>query len=1042
MTVNVATIPAGVPFLKTLVDALLDGALVPGFRPRVDGRLDPLMLADATIYVPSQRARRALAAAIIAAGGREAALLPDIRALGDADEDELAMQDAVAGDPVRLEPVIDPLERHLLLTDLVRGWWHTLRGSAALAHGEDVAVPASLADAAWFARDLAGLMDAVATEEADWSKLSSGIDETDDIARWWQLTLTFLRIATEAWPAILHERRRLDPAQRNALMLARLAAMYEASPPAGPVIAAGAVGSNPATRRLMAAIGRLERGLVVLPGLDTDLDEEIWEALGTDETATHPQDAMHRLLRAFEARRADVRVLAPERRDAAMVLRERIVSEALRPADFTAAWGQLDAVADAAARAEAFRGVALVEAANEREEATAVALAMRETLAEPDATVALVTPDRLLARRVAVELGRFAIAVDDSAGRPLAATPHGTFARLLLAVALGREADVVSLVSLMKHPLLALGLEREALRRAVACFEIGAVRGRRDAPAVGALAAHVARVRGEEPDRHAHSARRRMAADDWNAAAGLAERLDAALAPLVALAGETPFDALVAATIRGVEACLRPADDAPLYAGEDGEAMASHLAALRDTNDGIAMPPADWPGVFEALMADRTVRARGERHPRAFIWGPLEARLQTTTRTVLGGLNEETWPAAVRNDAFLSRPMKRSLPLEPPERRIGLAAHDIQMLFGEPDLVLTRAKRGGGKPTVASRWWQRIAAVAGREALAAMRERGETWLVTAATLDEPAGPVEPAARPAPCPPRAARPRRVSFTEVERYIRDPYSVYAAKVLNMRPADPLVADTDARDRGNLYHAILERWSRERHDPTAADALDRLLAIAAEAFASADLPEATHALWWPRFGEIAADFIAWERERAPHVRATHVERYAKLVHETGLELTGFADRIDVMDDGSLAIIDYKTGTSPPAGAAEALHAPQLALEAAAAAQGAFAGVDAGYASALAYVRLRPGGGFKADHVGRNPSGKGKVNDDKTHPTDLGNRAWQQFDALARLFDSETTPYASRTRPMRAGDHASDYDHLARVQEWTGDADDEEAA
>ena len=1049
MTPNVATIPAGVPFLATLVETLLDGDLVPGFHPRRDGRLDPLMLADATIYVPTQRARRALAAAIVAACGSEAALLPDIRALGDADEDELAMQDAVAGDPVRLEPVIDPLERHLLLTQLVRRWWHALKGEIEAAHGEAIggewAVPAGLADAAWFARDLAGLMDAVATEEADWSQLSQGLDDRGDLARWWQLTLTFLKIATEAWPAILEERGRLDPTQRNALMLAHMAENYETQSPRGPVIAAGAVGSNPATRRLMKAIGCLDRGLVVLPGLDTGLDDATWEKLGNDDTATHPQDAMHRLLTSFGASRADVRVVSPAARDEVLDLRERVVSEALRPAEATAAWAGLDAVAAPAARARAFEGVALVEAVNEREEAAAIALAMRETLAEDGATVALVTPDRKLARRVAVELGRFDIAIDDSAGRPLAATPHGTFARLLLALGTAPEPDVVTLVSLLKHPLLRLEMEQAALRNAVLAFEIGGLRGRRDAPSIGGLAAHVERVRGEEPGRHAHPSRRRMKDADWDAAAELAERLDRALMPLVELATglvEHPFDALVAATIRVLEACLAPHGDAPLYAGEDGEALAACLIDLRDATDGMAMPARDWPGLFEALMADRTVRARGERHPRAFIWGPLEARLQTTTRIVLGGLNEETWPAALRNDAFLSRPMKRSLPLEPPERRIGLAAHDIQMLFGQRDLVLTRAKRAGGKPTVASRWWQRIAAVAGTDAVERMGQRGRTWLAAAADQDQPGHPPRPAVRPVPCPPRAARPRQVSFTEVERYIRDPYAVYAAKVLGLYPAEPLVVDTEAADRGTLYHAIMERWSRERQDAREPDALHRLLAIARDAFEKAALPPATHALWWPRFEEIAHGFLEWERGRAPHVRKTFVECRASLTHPTGLTLTGYADRIDLMKDGTLAIMDYKTGTRPSTGEAVALHAPQLALEAAAAAEGAFEGVDAGYASALAYVRLRPQGQFRADHVGRDPFGKGKANDDRPHPTDLGKRAWEQFDALARAFDDKSTPYASRTRPLRAGDYASDYDHLARVREWTAETGDEEAA
>ena len=1038
---NVATIPAGVPFLDTLVAGLLDGTLIEGFRPRARGILDPLALADVVVYVPSQRARRALAATFAARchAGRDAgdgaALLPDIRVLGDADEDELTVRDAASGDPLRLEPVVDPLERHLLLTVLVRSWWHALRGSLDETHDGQVTVPASLADAVWFARDLTALMDQVAAEEGDWSALAASVREDAETARWWRLTLEFLKIATEAWPGILAERGRLDPAVRRARMLEKLARSHTEGGDK-PVIVAGAVATNPATSRLLAAVAGLPRGLIVLPGLDLDLDDAAWALLADEDAATHPQAAMHGQLVALGVAREDVRLVGEA--SPAMALRGRVVSEALRPAGTTGAWGALDALAPPADRAASLAGVAWVEAANEREEALAVAIAMRETLADPEATVALVTPDRGLARRVATELARFGIAVDDSAGRPLANTPHGRLARLALSVALG-EPDVVSLVALLKHPLVRLGGDPDRLRPRVHALETAALRGASEAPVPGALHAHVTRVRALSENGRARAGRRGPTAADWADAERVAARLDEALAPLVAVADGAPgFEALVLATIRTVEALRAPETaEAALYRDEDGQALAAFLSDLRDvdpdTAGALAPAPADWPGVLEALMADRTVLGPRETHPRAFVWGPLEARLQSTTRTVLGGLNETTWPASVRDDAFLSRPMKRALPLAPPERRIGLAAHDVQMLFGAPDLVLTRARRAGDKPTVASRWWQRIAAVAGREAMEAMDARGQRLLTTVRALDDPGHAPRPAARPAPCPPLDARPTRISFTEVETYVRDPYAVYARRVLGLDEMDPLEVDASFRERGTLYHAILETWSRQGHDARAPDALDRLLSIAREHFDGAELPTATHAQWWPRLREIATDFLEWERSRADDVAETFVERWGS--HDVhGVELRGIADRIDRMRDGTLAIVDYKTGTNPSAAQAAALHAPQLALEAAVAARGGFDGVGPLPASSLSYVRLRPRGQFRDDAVGRTPDATGRAAE-KPAPDELAERAWTRFEDLVRRFADPTTPYAARTRPVRSGDHEGVYDHLARTGEWMGE-------
>ena len=1053
---NVATIPPGVPFLPTLVETMLDGRLVEGFAPLADGRLDPLMLAEATIYVPSRRAKRALAGAFVARLEADAALLPDIRALGDADEDGLMLHDAFAaetglgeGDPSRLAPTIDPMERQLLLTTLVRRWWERLGTVTRELYGEDdIVVPSSLADAAWFARDLATLMDAVSTEEADWSRLKEM--GAEDAGQWWQLTAEFLRIATEVWPDLLAERGVMDPSERRARMIDRVSESYRTSPPAGPIIVAGATGSNPAVARMMREIARLPNGLVVLPGLDTGLDDETWDMLADpngepNETATHPQHALKRLLQTLGCLRADVRELA-QTDDERIRLRERIVSEALRPAEATAAWKTLGTDVSESERARAFETVAFVEAANEREEASAIACAMCERLDEDaDAVVALVTPDRNLARRVSVELERFRVRVDDSAGQPLANTPAGTFARLLLTVACG-TVDVVTLMALVKHPRLRLGFADHA--RAGRLFELTGARGQVVPPQPGDLAGQVARARAAlyDEDARLHPAVKRLSEEDWDEAEAFASAFDRALAPLTALCGrETTFGELVEATVAAYEACAVPGkpdeidptravEDDGIYSGADGEAMAAQLIALRDVRaPDMPIRADDWPGTFEALMADRVVRRHGFTHARAFIWGPLEARLQGVDRVVLGGLNEETWPAGVRNDAFLSRPMKSQLPLEPPERRIGLAAHDVQMLLGHRDVVLTRAGRASSKPTVASRWWQRIEAVAGGAAQDAMRERGSRFRRMARGLDERRGVPVPAERPAPTPPLEVRPTGTSFTEVERYVRDPYAVYARRILGLDPIEPLVMEVEHAEKGTLYHAILEQWTRGRHKATDANAMDVLMSIANVEFSKVRVPEAVAALWRPRFEEIAHAFLEWERERADDVRVSRVEVRAR-VDDGPIALSGMADRIDIMRDGSVAIIDYKTGTTPSVKQAETLTAPQLPLEAAAIARGGFATMDAHEASELAYVRLRPGGQFKVDRVGTKKDGP--------DPATLGQNAWVEFERLMRKFRDPAHPYTSRTRPMKAREYSTEYDHLARVQEWLlAEEDDEEA-
>ncbi len=324
----------------------------------------------------------------------------------------------------------------------------------ALFGVDDVSVPATTSDAIWLARDLAGLMDQVETDGAKWSELATIAPE--DLADWWQVTLGFLNIVTNLWPDILAERKLSNPAaHRNDLIWSEVKRL-RTHPPAGPVIVAGSTGSIPATAELISAIAELPNGAVVLPGLDRDLDDAAWQLLAsaTDNPSTygHPQFGLRKLLDAMQTLREDVEHL--DDMPASKRLRERVVSErALRPAETTDAWGKLDMEADSLHAAA--QTIDLIEAANEREEALAVALALRDAINEEGKTTALVTADRNLARRVVGELARFGIDADDSGGRHLRDVETTTLLRLLVETVFN-PGDPVALLALVKHPLLRL----------------------------------------------------------------------------------------------------------------------------------------------------------------------------------------------------------------------------------------------------------------------------------------------------------------------------------------------------------------------------------------------------------------------------------------------------------------------------------------------------------------------------------------------------------------------------------------------------------
>ncbi|WP_027230899.1 double-strand break repair protein AddB [Phyllobacterium sp. UNC302MFCol5.2] len=1031
---RVFSIAPGVPFLPALIEAIQSGTLIPGY-PADPG--DPMALARATIYVPTRRAARTLRSLLVEKSPVKSAILPVIRPLGDVDEDA-AMFDMGSEAFFDLLPPINATERLLLLASLVRPWRERLPDHVrALFGNEEIAIPATTADAIWLARDLAGLMDQVETEASGWATLGNIVAE--DLPNWWQVTLEFLDIVTGVWPQILEERRRSNPAAHRNRLIELEAERLLRSPPSGPVIAAGSTGSIPATAKLLAAIASLPQGAVVLPGLDRDLDPASWDILTkVDDNPSmfgHPQYGLRKLLGELGILRDDVVPLGTPQ--PGMRARERLVSEAMRPADTSEAWAYLDRAGGAFSEATA--DICLIEAANEREEALAAALALREAIEDSGRTAALVTADRDLARRVSTELARFNIIADDSGGHALRETLPATLMRLALETVFN-PGDPAALLALLKHPLTRIGGQRGKVRKVAETIELVALRGgtgRATLADLGAFFNHrLAETSGTpfEPLWLRH-----LSATDIEEARAICDALSQCMAPIVDLAGQSGAVALpeiIHASVTALENLVRDdnGDISALYEGPAGEQFAAFLRNLVSADTGLEFAPAEWPAMVEALLAGEVVKPKVGAHPRLFIWGALEARLQTLDTVVIGGLNEGSWPGKTRNDPFMSRPMKSIIKLEPPERRTGLAAHDFQMAMGMGKVVLTRSQRSANAPTVASRWLQRLDTVLGKDAGATLRQEGAKYLGWAREIDR-AVDEDFVKRPEPKPPLDARPRHFSVTEIETLRRDPYAIFARRILRLRPIEPLIRDPDVAERGSLFHDILAAFTGENIDPVDADAMAKLMDIGRRHFDASALPEEIDAVWWPRFQMLVPEFINWERGRAQLIAERHAEIASKkiAVDSTGVTLSGRADRVDIRRDGTVDIIDYKTGSTPSVRQAHVLLAPQLALEAALLARGGFHEIGRRNATDLLYVRLRPRGKVVPESILETRNSR------KSAP-DLGELAWHRLSELLNAYREAGKGYLSRALPFKEGDLTGDYDHLARVLEWSaGGADDE---
>ncbi|KAA9007145.1 double-strand break repair protein AddB [Histidinibacterium aquaticum] len=955
---RVYALPPGVDF---------GAELVRGLELRAAG-LVPEDFARIELFVNTQRMRRHLRDVWDAGPAK---LLPLLRLVTD-----------IASDPVPgAPPPVDPMARRFEVLRLV---------SALLDAEPEIAPRAALYD---LAESLSGLMDEMEVEGVSPETVAT-LDGTE-LSEHWQTALRFLRIiegVMEAGPP--------GPGGRQRARAEALAELWAESSPAHPLIVAGSTASRGATSVFMQAVSRLPQGALVLPGFDFDLPQRVWDGMDRALHAEdHPQFRFRQLLRQLGLSKSDVEPWTDA--EPAHPGRNRLVSLSLRPAPVTDAW-QVEGP-ELGDLTEATRGLTLVEAPSPRDEAETIALGLRAAV-EDGRRAALVTPDRMLTRQVAAALDRWDIRPDDSAGQPLALSPPGRFLRQVLDL-MTERLTAADLLALLKHPLCHGGADRNLHLLHTRELELHL---RRHGPAY---------PDGESLRGWGHREKAKAGQAEW--AEWLAARLDSRPAE----ADRTVPEHLAAHLALAEALSAGPAETHPLWDEAAGrKALELTQALARHGGAAGPMPPRDYATLFTGALSGEEVRDRDAGDPRVLIWGTLEARVTGADLVILGGLNDGTWPEAPPPDPWLNRKMRAEAGLTLPERRIGLSAHDYQQAVAGREVWITRAKRSDEAETVPSRWLNRLTNLlggleetGGPGALEEMRNRGDMWIAQAQALSAPTEEVTPARRPSPRPPVEARPKVISVTEVQRLIRDPYSVYARRVLGLNRLDPLVPEPDAPLRGIILHGALERFVREGPAPEDPGAFEALMQATEEALAEACPWPAHRRLWAARMARVAESFLTGEADRRERATPEFFEEDAKLpIPELDLIVTGKADRIDRLPDGRVALYDYKTG-APPSEKQQLAFDKQLLLEAAMTRRGAFASLGPAETALAEFIGL-----------GSSP---------KVVPAPLEKlspeQVWEEFLALMQAWRARERGYSASPLPYREDD-VGDYDHLARRGEW----------
>jgi ATP-dependent helicase/nuclease subunit B len=997
---NVYNIPAWQPFAKTLAAYLLQ---------QTGGK--PELLTKYRLLLPTRRTCRVMRETFLAINNGRALLLPQMSALGDVDEEELSlMMFGKNADFLEVPAPISPLKRQILLArliyampDFAQGMEHALR----------------------LARALSRFIDQVIVEDLDFSDLHKVVPE--EFSEHWQITLEFLRIISEVWPRILEEEALVDAAEHRNLMLHALAQHWKETPPDGFLIAAGSSGSIPAAAELLRTIAGLERGMVILPGLDQDMDEVSWKHINE----SHPQHSLKLLLRRIEIERGDVRDLDIAREDAVGARRHKLASAMMLPAQATHQWQDFARSSDLSAMTQ---GLEYYQCSTQSEEAGLIAMIMREALEEETKICALVTPDRGLARRVKAFCKRWNIEVDDSAGINLADTPQGKLALLCLEAA-RQQFDPVAFLSVLKSALCRFGYSKEEVRLYTGKLEKNVLR----------QAAVIT----------SHTALRDIVRVDGGLAdeiKGFIEAFYRAMEPLMCVmsgGGVVNVEKTFKAHIETLEAL---ALDEPLgedgssvyWSGDAGRQMAQFFAQLLEHAHLMQdISYGDYINIFAALMRDVTLRVAYGMHPRLLILGQLEARLTKADVVILGGLNEGVWPPEFGHDPWMSRPMRKEFGLPAQDQKIGFAAHDFVQGFCSARVVMTRAQKVDGTPTLPSRWLDRLETIfqAGDMSLADLSNK--PYLAWLNMLDNVAS--QACERPKPCPPLAARPRGVSVTKVDTWLRDPYSIYLHYVLGLRKLRPLRQDNDAALKGTLLHSMLDRFTQLHPNILPDDAQEQFLLIAKGIMDKQGHHKDFVQAWWPRLTRMAGWVVDNEtewREKAHFIVSEARGNIDLDVDGQPFNLHGIADRIDRREDDGYALIDYKSGGVFSEKKLKEAALSQLPLEALILQHGGFdgrefgksagleaAGIPRGYASYLGYWKIS--GAQDAGHIA---CIEGDISETiKTAKEGLEN--------LVRTYRDESVPYYCLP-DISQKPRYYDYELVSRIKEWSVVDDQESGA
>ena len=267
---------------------------------------------------------------------------------------------------------------------------------------------------------------------------------------------------------------------------------------------------------------------------------------------------------------------------------------------------------------------------------------------------------------------------------------------------------------------------------------------------------------------------------------------------------------------------------------------------------------------------------------RVTLLKPVDARLHKADLIILAGLNETTWPNKPYIDPCFNNHLLRTIGLPISENYMGEETYDFMCLAQAKQVIITRSEKLKGIAANPSRWLLRLLSLA--------KKNPQTNSV------ELLSPKNKLTLLPPTPSINYRPSRLSATQIDKLVFNPYHIYVDLILKLKQLPSLSIQATAIDFGIFVHKALELYHQNTDIFEAGKKSLDLLKVKNNQIIS---------LWWPRYIRIAKWFLENENKACK----AYLENSGYLKINNDFLISAKADRIEISSN-IVNIIDYKTG------------------------------------------------------------------------------------------------------------------------------------